>query len=208
MSCYEWERGTLKLPTAEFSKLRKKLEDSDRSLKEQVFDHSQKFWKALPAAIKTKKPADGAWNVEFHKALDDYCAGLGGLAEPVRNQVGRCGWGERPRRVLKSEMNFPTNRTTSFDVDGGEASITFDRASSSVTWSVMENNHAVETARTDPLARVFFRELGKINWTRGTGGVIVGNNEYNHGDGVGDGANYIVEGFGPLGKSRGAYFGL
>jgi hypothetical protein len=52
-------------------------------------------------------------------------------------------------------------------------------------------------------------DRGKIDWTRGTGGVIVGNNEYNDGDGVGDGANYIVEGFGPLGKSRvGAYFGL
>lgn len=95
-----------------------------------------------------------------------------------------------------------TNRDDTFEVRGGdgyeEATISFNDRK--VTWSVQENNRAVERAHQAPMARVFFGELGKVKWTRGTGGTFVGNDEYNRDNyESGGGANYTTSRFGPAG---------
>lgn len=237
MSCYEWESGTLKLPTAEFTKLRKTIETADKARKQILFDRSQTFWKGLPA--KAKRDADA-----YREAVREYCwpqavsyspgvvrMPLGApapdeaLAEELHDLLQRMltkrvknpdhgvkAWqGETilvtcpPRRVLKADVAFPTNRTLEFSV-GYDATITFNREASSVTWSVGENNHAVDHARSHPLANVFFTALGRITWTRGTGGVIVGNDEYNrHSESVGGGGNYVTASYGPAGKKVAGY---
>ena len=43
------------------------------------------------------------------------------------------------------------------------------------------------------------RELGRLNWTRATGGVFSGNDEYNRDSG--SGGNYITAAYGPLGDA-------
>ncbi len=49
---------------------------------------------------------------------------------------------------------------------------------------------------------MFFAALSKVRRTRGTGGVITGNDEANReSDHAGGGANYITDGFGPLGQA-------
>lgn len=108
---------------------------------------------------------------------------------------------DRPRRVKQSDVNFPTNRTLRYAC--GEPDITFDPKAKTVTWSVPENNHARDHAREHPIAQALFRALRAVKWTRGSGGQIIGNDEYNRDSHYeGGGGNYVVEEFGPQKKSR------
>lgn len=92
-----------------------------------------------------------------------------------------------------------TGKTKTFDLDGW-ASISFDK--NNVTWDVPGNSNAVEYAEKQPLRDVFFEALSKVQWTRGSGGVISGNDEYNQDDReYGGGANYITHTFGPQGNA-------
>jgi len=107
----------------------------------------------------------------------------------------------KPRRLTLPEVakRFPkpTNRTTSWHV-GLEAGISLKGRV--VTWFTGDNNHSVETAHEEPLAGTFFGFLNKVKWTRGTGGVGTGNDEYNEESrDAGRGANYITFRYGPLG---------
>jgi len=48
------------------------------------------------------------------------------------------------------------------------------------------------------MGNAFFRALGQVVWTRGTGGEIVGNDEYNReSKASGDGGNFTKQTFGP-----------
>lgn len=86
----------------------------------------------------------------------------------------------------------------------GDASIVLNAATKSVSWVVYENNRACEEARDHELAKVLFRALGNINWVRGSGGKIVGNDEYNRDSCVlGACGNYLVASYGPNKKHRG-----
>lgn len=85
---------------------------------------------------------------------------------------------------------------------GHEAGIGFDRQRRVVTWEVGENNHSVERAHEHHTGKEFFRRLARVNWTRGTGGEIVGNDEYNRdNDNAGGGANYVTQRFGSAEKN-------
>lgn len=75
-----------------------------------------------------------------------------------------------PSRVQKGEVDWPTNRSTQFQV--GEAYVSFDPKKRSVTWGVENNNHAVERARATTLGSAFFDRLDKVRWTPKTGGTI------------------------------------
>lgn len=214
MSRYEWEEGSFKLPSAEFTKLRKRFETVVKARQQSMFDHSQKFWKGLSAKEKSDPRA-------FDQAIDRYCFpppsqgqprfGFSaprypnGLTEDVAVELHdklslRYGV-EKPRRLLKTDFEFPTNRTTSFQV-GDEASVDFDRDRSSVRWNVGQNNHSVDRARQHPLSSELFGALERIRWTAGTGGYVVGNDEYNEDSrDVGGGGNYTTFAIGPQGEA-------
>lgn len=59
------------------------------------------------------------------------------------------------------------------------AIVKFDNQRRTVTWTVPEDNHACERARSHWFAKVLFEALGKTTWTPSSGGKIVGNNDYN-----------------------------
>jgi hypothetical protein len=84
------------------------------------------------------------------------------------------------------------------------ASIDFEAKTRTVRWGVSENNHAVEEARSHPVGRAFFKALGAIQWTRGTGGYLKYTSEY---DVDGDDFRHeprITTPYGPIGdKERG-----
>lgn len=233
MSNYGWESGTIKLPSAEFSRLRKAVEAADRKAKEQVFDRTQTFWKGLTRKQQTDPKAYAAAVAAYSQA---------GYAD-LSVRKNRLGWGApdaardridadtallrdtvdkltevadfrydpqtrarvpgKVRRVQVADMSYPTNRTTTWPV-AHEGSITFDRESSSIRWATGDNNHQVEHAHDDPLAKALFAELDKVRWTRGTGGTFIGNNEHNEDAGryeAGAGATYVAAGFGPVGAA-------
>ena len=75
--------------------------------------------------------------------------------------------------------------------------VSLDLKAKTASWDVDENNHACESARRTPIGRAFFRALGRITWTRGSGGTIVGNDEYNReGGGEGEGGHYVTGEYG------------
>ena len=219
MSCNEWEEGTIKLPTAEFARVRKALEDADRTRKERVFAQTQVFWKGLTRKAQTNHKEYESAAYDFTEKLgrstsrDRYGFSADGpdadLADDLRDALQLpYAWDPatrervepKPGRVLPADMKYPTNRTTAFHAD--DASIIFTKDTSSVTWSVGENNHAVERAREQPIAQAFFGELRKVRWTRGTGGIITGNDEYNREDrSSGGGGNTTNQGLGPVGAA-------
>ena len=96
-------------------------------------------------------------------------------------------WNEKV--PVKSRVPVTQDVTVNCD----EATVTFHNATKSVTWNVPENNHAVETAREHWFAKALFTALGNITWTRGNGGTIVGNDEYNRDSDYEDGGgNYVT----------------
>ena len=100
----------------------------------------------------------------------------------------------KPRRVVQSDIDYPTNRTTQFRI--GEVSVHFNKDTSTVRYEVDENNHSVEHSHYNPLRQKLFKQLGQMRWARDTGGVVRGNNEYN------DQGAYDVVAYGPIGVSE------
>jgi hypothetical protein len=88
-------------------------------------------------------------------------------------------WTDRKRPKAPKKKDFPkaTKATASFRV-GYEGNIHLNADKRVVTWVVSENNHAVDRAHEEPMARVFWRALRNVNWTRGTGGRLWGSDEY------------------------------
>jgi hypothetical protein len=114
----------------------------------------------------------------------------------------------RPTKPKRKDAKFLGKRVESVGLT--DATISFGDDGRTVTWAVHENNHACEYARAHPVARAFFAALGRVEWKRGSGGEIVGNDEYNRDDKhEGGGANFVKESFGPNVKkaARGLSFG-
>lgn len=209
MSRNEWEEGTIKLPTADFARIRKAVQETDAQVRTKALAHTQSFWKGLTRKQQTDKDeyakALWAWS---RKQSPEGGSGWATLRRPdpvdkaavdeAYSLLQRRTWSARPTRVQASEVGMPTNRTTTFHA--GEATISFDRATSSVTWHVEENNHAVEHARSSAVGQRLFGELDRTRWTRGTGGALTGNDEYNEDSREhGGGSNYHTGAYGPLG---------
>ena len=191
MSYNEWEAGEIILPTAEFARVRQYVADSVSANSDAVYGAGQKFWSGLSPKEK-RGGQDYALALERFARLTPHIPdGFWAASEGE--------WGQPGERIKKDALEFPTARTTNFRA-GDEAWIVFDREHHSVSWGTSNNNHAVELARATAAAVSFFRALDTVKWTRGTGGVLAGNDGYNQdsrGDGLG--ADYTTVGFGPLG---------
>ncbi len=213
MSNYEWEEGVITLPATAAPKIRKALAVRQNKIRDWAKRSAKEFWvenkttsvkkyqAALDAYVERNIPnrnssyAYGFTRRERTKTMWEYPELVGSWEYMMRSIKGSTG---NPRQIQEKDLNreFPkaTSKTKIFDL-GDEARISFNGRK--VTWAVEENNHACENAREHPLAGTFFTNLAKIKWTRGSGGVIVGNNEYNRDDhGQGGGGNYVVTRFG------------
>ncbi|WP_114906620.1 hypothetical protein [Ornithinimicrobium murale] len=194
MSKYEWERGEIKLPTAEFAKVRQRVQDAAAKVKTDAFEQTQSFWKGLSRKEQTDPQA-------YREALYHWARQVphGPARDEAWQMLGGHEGMSRPARVQKSDVDFPNSRTTHFRCD--EASVSFDRKNSTMTWDVAENNHSVERANESWLAGATFGALADVKWTgKNTGGVLTGNDEYNReADYSGGGASYTTAGFGPIG---------
>lgn len=220
MSCNEWETAKITLPSASVAGLKKALRDHTNKFHAEVRAEAVRLHKSMGTrSVKKYEEALRAaevasWNSPRNESMAEATA-RSILSSAVYSAERRIANGEtgvtmNQPTVADVEREAPraTNRTTTFYVHtergGVEATITFDGRV--VTWSVEENNRAVENAHEGPLARVFFAYLARITWTRGTGGYGVGNNEYNRGDdAVGGGGNYLTLEYGPLGEAEHAY---
>lgn len=208
MSKYEWEKGTFKLPSGVAPKMRKALAQAQNKYFDEVMAEAKAFWaankttskKKLSEAISAeyKKYSSTGWYSrapEMSKAKEKAL----NIFQTMTLEHNKTTKPHAPKIVDIASVVGPkaTARTTEFRA-GYEGYIVFK--GNEVHWIVSENNHAVDDARGSTLGRVFFNELNKVQWTRNTGGKIVGNDEYNkETDWEGGGANYFSGGWGPLG---------
>lgn len=204
MSCYEWESGTLALPTSEVAAMRKALNVAHTNQMKSVKALLDRLWPELK-----KLPADK------RRRLDPYSPPLRHLNAAADDEAWwdlhslfHASGGRKPTAEhWKKSLAYPsTNRTS--DWRCGEASVSLEGRH--LTWDVPENNHAVDHAHDSWLGRALFAQLDRVKWTRGSGGYFVGNNEYNADDcSPGGGGNYLTSTYGPAGeKTRKAHSGF
>lgn len=213
MSRYEWEHGTIILPSAAVAPLKKSLRDTGNKLHNAVLAECRAWW----AKNKTQSLDRYRQRLE-ESSYNVVQAWQGGQRLRVPREQVALKYEESLRALQKIQFDSQfdgkplrqvqvadlnriapryTNRDTVFHC--GEADIVFNDRN--VIWTVSENNHAVDRAREHLLAKKFFQELKKVKWTRGSGGVIVGNDEYNEESlDIGGGGNYITATYGPKGS--------
>lgn len=228
MSRYEWEAGTIVLPSSDAPMVKKEVRAAAEAHRRTLYDAAQRFWRELPRRFRADRTL-------YTRAVDAFVHGLAGAPGasglpdwPGFDDDGDWnGWGadlrnlllsvtvERvtddtlgyrytefvdrsPRRVLRADIGALWPGATGPDplFHCGESTLSF--SGRTAEWRVPENNHACDHRRSHPVARAFFDALGRVRWTRGSGGEIVGNDEYNQcADYAGGGANYVIETYGP-----------
>jgi hypothetical protein len=223
MSCYEWERGNIKLPAGAMKTVREAVVAAHNAVQERLLTVAGDVLTKVLAANKGKR------GVDWHRAIEDATRshnddreGFGhwdvaSLLLPTRRRpLPATGYAPKWQDVKATRPTKPKRKDVDLlgkrpeHISLGEASIDFDKDGRTVTWTVSENNHACEHAREHPVARAFFAALGRVEWKRGSGGEIVGNDEYHRDDKhEGGGANFVKESFGPNVKkaARGLSFG-
>lgn len=206
MSCYEWERGTITLPAKEWAAFRKGLLEAWNALELERLSKAVALHGRLKEAIKGKRGAAKA--AALQETAERLCPDHREENEGVRSLVLSYDWTTRTTSLKqlpkKKDLKIlPLSKDAVLHL--GDASISLSNELRKVTWSVGENNHARDHARKHPMARELFRRLDRVTWTRGSGGKIVGNDEYNrdsdHEDG---GSNYVTAEYGPDVRSSGA----
>jgi hypothetical protein len=210
MSKYQWEAGTIIIPSKDWTSFKRTLRESHNRLQ------SLRFELATSLSAELKTLGRGKRNFDFERAAEEVFTSLvrGARFAPLSEEfadIERAVFpkpqgaqaGKLPKPLVPKKKDFPlaTSRTNSFHF--AEASITLTDKGRKFHWRVSENNRSCERAREHPMAQAAFHALGRIKWTRATGGKITGNDEYNReGKDEGEGSNYVVEGFGPLGEEE------
>ena len=206
MSRNEWEAGTIVLPAKAWPKLKADVRAAYNAHQASRRKLAEEMRRRLVDAAKGKRGFD--WNGGIGQVVEAMaherpaadCDSLHDVAFVVLPHDRRKPGGEGGPKAAKAS-DYPDASGATKQLSLGEAGIGFDEATRSVTWSSGENNHAVERAMAHPVARALFQALRRVEWTRGTGGTIVGNDEYNEDSRQeGGGANYVTKRFGPLGE--------
>ena len=196
MSCYEWERGTIRLPAQDYVAFRKNIIEAWNSRQLDLLNAASTSLPVIRSACARKR----GWEAQdiAEKNAANYWKDPHELLALIMKREGDKLVFCSPK---KKDIGLkPISRACVLHLE--DASISFVEEARSVTWSVQENNHAREHAREHPIARRFFAHLERINWVRGTGGVIVGNDEYNRDNECeGGGGNYVTSRYGPLGSA-------
>jgi hypothetical protein len=217
MSHNDWESGEMRLPVAAFPSFRRELNEFHNQRQVQLLAKATEIFENRAFQAKVKELTKGQKSEIYSSTLED------AIMAHLRERVSLSGYYSYnpptqpvdgadeiyfvllPYKATKitrpMKKHFAPVKLTNNEFNLSGSSIIFDPKARSVNWSVAENNHACERAREHPLARKLFDMLHKVQWVRGTGGMIVGNDEHNReSTGVGGGANYSKGRFGPLGE--------
>lgn len=186
MSRHEWEEGTVKIPAEAYPAVRTAVISTyNRSLDEKFAEARRACGAAREAGFRKRDFSRADWARSHH----------GDVAHYITKQGS-------DKVFLPKRKNFPhvpTSRSAVLSLNSGGVTIAFDNKNRTVFYTVAKNNHACENARRNPVVRKLFSRLHNVqNWNRGSGGEIIGNDEYNGENKDFDGgANYVTESFGP-----------
>jgi hypothetical protein len=210
MSKYEWERGEIKLSVKEYSRVKKAFIEVLKGAQVTAYENALKLYDRILTEAKGRRGIDihsvyasceflrtknyGVWGDTITETdLDESNI----FYQKCLNHEDRT---KRPLKPKKKDFVSKIDRK-SLGYSACDFDISFSDKSRTIHWNVGENNHARDHAHAHPIAKALFKLLGSVDWTRGTGGVFVGNDEYNQDtDYAGGGGNYITESFGPIGK--------
>lgn len=211
MSCYEWENGTIKLPSATFARFRRELNAYYNARQGRLFRKATAIFAKVSAETKGKKGVDLADVLNQHLQENRIIMGFSSTvevdgADEISDVLRPCGDGKLKRPHKKDFAPVPLAGNT---LRGEDWSILFSPKAHSVHFSVPENNHACERAHEHDIVKQFFSMLDRVAWVRGTGGEIVGNDEYNTDScEAGWGGNYVKYTFGPSATTPPGYRGF
>ncbi|MAF10687.1 hypothetical protein CMK11_09565 [Candidatus Poribacteria bacterium] len=212
MSINEWEEGEIVIPSKEFVDVRRTVVRAHNATEEKSLELARRIHADLLEFTKRQR------NVEWSRALwsmfDEQARTTRRVARNHSNddvlyratRLVEQGFREQGRPLSPQKKWLDLLPLAATEIDLGEVSVRFDATTRTVGWKVMENNHAVERARKHPVGKALFSRLKRVKWTRGSGGIIVGNDEYNcDSRDSGGGGNYISGSYGPIGQSEAGY---
>jgi hypothetical protein len=200
MSCYEWERGTITLSAKEWPTFRKSMLEVWNAGQEELFLQAQQCHTLCEAAAKGVRGA-GERGEAMKKALGDFCRNdydrVFTLTRMLLKTDGN--WGSPVTLMAPKRAALDLKKVSqSANLETSDFSVGLVNETRSVVWDVPENNRARESAHAHWFATKLFTALSRVEWARGTGGTIVGNDEYHRdSDYEGGGGNYVVQRFGP-----------
>lgn len=215
MSCNNWEAGSLLLPSAAVTPLRTAVLTVANARRARLLIAAVALYEAITAARKAKRGVNQRDALSAFLREPNTLPAAYGTNAPAVKILGDIQYDEQwtleqalfpmaalaVRRPLKKDFAPLKSSTTRFVC--GEAAIRFDTEKRTVRYSSGENNRAVEAARQHPVVIAFFKALDRVVWTRATGGVFVGNDEYNReSEDSGGGGNYDTHSYGPLGGRK------
>ena len=221
MSCYNWERGSITLPKAQWAKFRTELLRAWNTHQEETLKQAKACHAKAKAAAKGKR---GKSRQEaILAAIADFCGGSiehGYFTAPELRSYGYGSYGVHDQKkydlfetirqhvadaqndLIKTQpqkKQFPflaLSKSAGLNLCG-DSHVSFNNENHSVAWEVYENNRAVESANEHWFAKKLFAALGRVKWTRKTGGQIIGNDEYNRdADYEGGGGHYVTKSYG------------
>lgn len=212
MARYDWEHGTLKLPSKAYVGFKKGLIARHNEIVAADLVLARQLHAELAVALKGRRGLTRDTVVDAlrsHRTALEARTGksivllgsweLESLFIEVDDDTGRAKF-----KALRASAGGNRLLKASAPALVGEGCVVrFLDATRSVTWTVHENNRAVAMAWSSWLGRAFLDALSRVEWVRGTGGEIVGNDEYNR-EAIdeGGGANYVTRRFGPLGAKE------
>ena len=215
MSRHEWERGEIKMSVKEFGAVRRDLIASYNANQTSLFAQAKTIYAQLKTAGKGKRNFDfaSAFSALMNNSRisdSDSSAIYDAIMphEQVEKTVdGRTfkSWERVKRPKNPQKKQFALLKQNADRIIFGEAGIGFNKKTRTISYSSGENNHAVERARESAMGREFFKRMGQVVWTRGTGGQIIGNDEYNEDSGreyAGGGGSYVTQTYKMLSKSE------
>lgn len=215
----EWEEGNFTLPKAEWVKFRKAMVEAYNAGVHQDFETTQRVYEAVKSAVKGKRGVDLATVIRdvMARTKPGHTRGFA-LAEPeftyvvVNEYQAQRSLQKKDEVTGKLKLQAPKKQlfelakqtTMGFDTsDGSRISLAPD--TQKVNWEVPESKGACECSRQSLMGSVLFKLLAGVNWTRGSGGWVSGNDEYHEDAGrhsTGAGGSYLKERFGPLGDQE------
>jgi hypothetical protein len=205
MSCYEWERGSVIIPSDQWVSVRKDIIIHFNERQTWRFEQAQKIYEVLAQSVKGMRqknrvltfqrvlkeeahkreiPYSDRWRIEQSLKTDDWKV-------------------KRPKKKDFPHLVLSKNCT----IGCGDLTVTLANERREVIWNVSENNHAVDDAAKSWLGKFVLGRLRQVQWRRGSGGRFTGNDEYNRDDDSdGGGANYVTRRYGPRGERQRARF--
>jgi len=215
MSCSEWESGKIVIPAKEWARFRIELLKDWNRYQQTLFEDAKRAYPIVKAAVKGKRGhrarAEAVRKSLEHTFREDY-----ERADRVRDLLVDSGWDNEKREPTmklhaprkKDLKTVATSKDATIHIE--DATIVFTNKTRTLKWTVHENNHARDHAHQHWFAKRLFAALDRIKWARGSGGKIVGNDEYNQENReAGGGANYVTREYGPKVKlprfNRGYY---